>query len=238
MIIPIDVPTRNAYLNANGTSTGQVFLNSTWGFIKGAFVLISADGLAPFEGEIVTVAHTYLIIKPRPATFSGSDWTFTAVSTAKAPNYGVADLSAYTTTLNAKVWQNQQYVYGTEPHVVESFHKVSLELLNAPTSYLGTVTSTGVAKNNATTANSFYAPGALSNSTQAALKEMVVTVTPDVACYVKVGTDNTVAASANDEPLQAGEKRTFTLGGTEGWISVLAISGGTVNLKVMRHVLV
>ena len=215
-MITTNVPTRTSLVNADCSSTGKVFLNSTWGYAIGSKVILSATGQSSIECEVVDVQPTYIQLRKLP-----DELTRTAQT-----NYGLTDLSAYTLAAGTKVFQRAQLVLTIDAANIRPENRVTLEMLNAPWKKLGVITAAGAAKNNNDAG--FWNTGPM-------LKELVVTVVPDNACYVRVFSDAVSTADTNSEPLAANEKRTFCLGPTQGWISVLPVGSGTVNLKVYRH---
>jgi hypothetical protein len=102
---------------------------------------------------------------------------------------------------------------------------VALEaaLFGAPTR-LGVVIGTTTSKNNHDTATPF-------NNTGDALGGKLLVLQPDVACYIAVGSVNTVAAATTDVKLEANERFVLNCGLTHKFVATRSVSG-TVNLQV------
>lgn len=94
--------------------------------------------------------------------------------------------------------------------------------LNRLGHYLGTITATTTAQDNATTASPFTIP-----------QGVAVLFQPDAACYVSAEFDSSAITSDNSVLLGANEKWTCFLWGDEFTVAALAVSE-TVNVKVFK----
>jgi len=101
--------TRQA-LTANGTATGTLTVTSTTGFVAGATVFIYGSGKPTVQAvikEVVSATVLTVQIITVPDT--------SVAQLLRASNYGLSDVSTYTTAATSGVYQPKQNLMGGDP---------------------------------------------------------------------------------------------------------------------------